>query len=62
MKNTSKVLLGNFIATILSILVCLFFREKGYIALIYGIIAYYSLSSIAYMIMYKRSNFLNKPI
>ena len=62
MKNTSKVLVGNLFASILSVAVCFYFRSSGVYSLMYGIIAYYSVSSISYMVMYKRSNFLNHPV
>ena len=58
MKDTKKVLLGNTTSTVLSVLVCLYFKNLGMVSLMYGIIAYYVTSSTMYAIMYKRANFL----
>ncbi len=58
MKNTSKVFLGNIISTIFSIAVCIYYRDLGIIALLYGIISYSIISALLYGILYKRSHFV----
>lgn len=62
MKDTKRVLFGNAFSTILCILVILYFKNLGIVSLIYGVIAYYSTSSLIYAVLYKRRNFLNRPI
>ncbi len=60
MKNTSKVLIGNFIATVLAVLICIYFKDKGIYSLIYGTVSYYIISNMIYMFLYKRCNFANR--
>jgi putative peptidoglycan lipid II flippase len=60
MKDTKKVFLGNLVGSTVSVGICLFFKSLGIISLMYGVIGYYMVSSILYMILYKRSHFLLK--
>ena len=62
MKDTKRVLLGNVSATILSVAICLYFKNDGIIALIYATISYYIISSCLYGIMYKRARFLKNSL
>jgi putative peptidoglycan lipid II flippase len=62
MKNTSRVLFGNVCASLVCVLVCLYYKDRGIFSLIYGIISYYSISSVMYMVMYKRANFLKNSV
>lgn len=57
MKNTSKVLLGNVLGTVSSVVSCYLLREKGVTALMFAVIIYYGVSSVSYMILYKMSHF-----
>lgn len=60
MKDTKKVLFGNIIGSILCVIACIFYRSHGPFALMYGIIVYFSTSSVSYMILYKQSHFLKR--
>lgn len=58
MKDTKRVLIGNILGSMVCVLVCLVFRDKGVISLMFGIISYYATSSTTYFILYKQANFL----
>lgn len=58
MKDTKKVLLGNIVGSTLAVIVCLYTKDMGVSALILGVVTYYVVSSVLYMILYKRSHYL----
>lgn len=58
MKRTGKVFIGNLIATVVMIPVCLYFKDKGVYSLIYGIVSYSIISSVIYLFFYKRNGLL----
>ncbi len=58
MKDTKRVLVGNILGSMVCILVCLVFRDKGIFSLMFGIISYYITSSLLYLLLYKQANFL----
>lgn len=60
MKDTKKVLFGNIVGSVLCILACILYRSHGPFALMYGVIVYFSTSSVTYMILYKQSRFLER--
>lgn len=60
MKDTKKVFFGNLVASIVAVSVCLYFKSLGSVSLMYGIVTYFVTSSLLYMVLYKRSNFLKR--
>lgn len=60
MKDTKKVLFGNVVGSTLCVLACILYRSHGPIALAYGIVVYFASSSVTYMVLYKKSHFLER--
>ena len=55
MKKTGKVFVGNLTATILAIVVCLYFKDRGIVSLMYGVVSYYVTSYLIYLFFYSRN-------